>query len=323
MHDHRYTLAHILTAKYWQRVEKGGVHLTVADTGWAKASWGKIYGQWLLGSVVMVYDNDVFDPRQLVAIMNQYGVTSFCAPPTVYRYMVKRGTLNFETLRYACSAGESLPPEIARLFEEHTGLCIAEGYGQTEMTLSVANIAGMPSRRGSIGKPTPLYDVKIVRPDGTETDVDEPGEIVILPRENQFGLMIGYIGENLSIINDARRGIFPTGDIARRDADGYYWYISRADDMIKTGGFRVGPVEIEHVLQEHPQVLDCSVVGVPDPMRGQAIQAMVVLSPDTDPSPELENEIKTYCNDRLAVYKHIRRIVFVKELPKTFNGKSK
>ena len=323
LHDHRYTLAHILTAKYWQQVEKGGVHLTIADTGWAKASWGKIYGQWLLGSAVLAYDSDLFDTRQLVALMNQYRVTSFCAPPTVYRYMVKRGPLHFTALHHAASAGESLPPEISRLFEEQTGLSVTEGYGQTEMTLSVATLRGMKNRRGVMGKPTPLYDVKIVRDDGTETDPNEPGEIVIYPRKNQAGLMIGYVGTNLTVPQSARSGVFPTGDIAERDKDGWFTYIGRADDIIKTGGFRVGPVEIEHVLQEHPQVLDCSVVGVPDRMRGQAIQAMVVLVPDAKPSPELENGIKAYCNERLAVYKHIRRIVFVSELPKTFNGKSK
>ncbi|MDO5565288.1 MAG: AMP-binding protein, partial [Planctomycetia bacterium] len=246
-HNHLYTLAHIVTAKFWQRVEDGGLHLTVADTGWGKASWGKIYGQWLLGSAVMVFDFESFDSRQLVSVMNRYQVTSFCAPPTVYRYIVKRENIHLPSLKHATSAGEYLPPEVSRQFEEQTGLRIAEGYGQTETTLLIANLAGMEVRRGTMGKPTPLYNVAIHKEDGTEADIDEPGEIVILPKKNQQGIMVGYLSGDSIGGNRIRNGVYHTGDSGWKDKDGYFWYSSRVDDVIKTGGFRVGPVEIENI----------------------------------------------------------------------------
>lgn len=322
-HNHLYTLAHIITAKYWQQVDEGGLHLTVADTGWGKASWGKIYGQWLLGAAAMVFDFESFDSRQLVTIMNRYQVTSFCAPPTVYRYIVKRDNIHLPSLRHATSAGEYLPPEVSRQFEEQTGLRIAEGYGQTETTLLIANLAGTEARRGTMGKPTPLYDVAIHKDDGTVADIDEPGEIVILPRKNQQGLMVGYLsGDNIGG-NRIRDGVYHTGDSGWKDKDGYFWYSGRTDDVIKTGGFRVGPVEIENIVTDHPLVLDCMVVGVPDPLRGQAVKAIVVLVPNTVASEELKKEIRNSANSRLAMYKHIRMIDFVDELPKTANGKTR
>ncbi|MBR5414851.1 MAG: AMP-binding protein [Thermoguttaceae bacterium] len=320
-HNHTYSLAHILTAKYWQRVEENGLHMTVADTGWGKASWGKIYGQWLMGAVVIVYDFESFDSRQLVTILNRYKVNTFCAPPTVYRYMVKRGNIELPWLHHAVSAGEFLSPEISAKFEEQTGLAIAEGFGQTETTLQIANIAGYETRRGSMGRPTPLYDIEVVKEDGTPVSPGEPGEIVIRLRENQSGLMMGYLNEQTVTSKSFSDGVYHTGDLAWVDPDGYFWYNGRKDDVIKSGGFRVGPVEIENIVIEHPLVLECSVVGVPDALRGQAIKAVIVLLPKAVPSDELKKEIRQFANARLAVFKHIRHIEFVDELPKTHNGK--
>lgn len=320
-HNHTYSLAHILTAKYWQRVEENGLHMTVADTGWGKASWGKIYGQWLMGAVVIVYDFESFDSRQLVTILNRYKVNTFCAPPTVYRYMVKRGNVELPWLHHAVSAGEFLSPEISAKFEEQTGLAIAEGFGQTETTLQIANFAGYETRRGSMGKPTPLYDIELVKEDGSPVSPGEPGEIVIRLRENQAGLMLGYLNEQTVSDKFSGDGTYHTGDLAWVDPDGYFWYNGRKDDVIKTGGFRVGPVEIENIVIEHPLVLECSVVGVPDALRGQAIKAVIVLLPKAVPSDELKKEIRQFANARLAVFKHIRHVEFVDELPKTHNGK--
>lgn len=320
-HDHTYSLTHILTAKYWQRVEENELHMTVADTGWGKASWGKIYGQWLMGAIAIVYDFESFDSRQLITILNRYKVATFCAPPTVYRYMVKRGNIHLPWLHHAVSAGEFLSPEISTKFEEQTGLSIAEGYGQTETTLQIANILGCETRRGSMGLPTPLYDIEIVKDDGSPVSPGEPGEIVIRLRKNQAGLMMGYLGNEKIEEVSSDDGLYHTGDLAWVDGDGYFWYNGRKDDIIKTGGFRVGPVEIESILIEHPLVLECLVVGVPDPLRGQAIKAVVVLLPKTEPSEDLKKEIRQFANARLAVFKHIRHVEFVDVLPKTHNGK--
>lgn len=320
-HDASYSLSHILTAKYWQRVEENEYHMTVADTGWGKASWGKIYGQWLMGAVVIVYDFESFDSRQLVTILNRYQVATFCAPPTVYRYMVKRGNINLPWLKHAVSAGEFLSPEISAKFEEQTGLRIAEGYGQTETTLQIANLAGYETRCGSMGRPTPLYDIEIQKENGVPAEAGEPGEIVIRLREGQKGLMMGYLSKQNVRNESFADGTYHTGDSAWVDPDGYFWYNGRKDDVIKTGGFRIGPVEIENIVIEHPLVLECSVVGVPDPLRGQAIKAVVVLIPKAVPSEDLKKEIRQFANDRLAVFKHIRIVEFVDELPKTHNGK--
>ena len=312
-HDHSYSLAHILTAKYWQQVVDGGLHLTVADTGWGKASWGKIYGQWLIGSAVMVFDFDSFDSRQMTTVMNHHKITTFCAPPTVYRYMVRRGNLSFPNMKHATSAGEYLPPEVSRLFEEKTGIAIAEGYGQTESTLMIAHLAGTKIRRGSLGKPTPFYHAQIIKEDGTAAEVGESGEIVVSPRKNRQGIMLGYL--NGSTINDEpiHDGFLHTGDSAWQDEEGYFWYNGRMDDVIKTGGLRIGPVEIENIVLEHPLVSECSVVGIPDPLRGQAIKAVVVLVSTAVASEELKKEIRQFANNQLAVFKHIRLVDFVDE----------
>ena len=323
IHDFSYPLAHIVTAKYWQQAEDGGLHFTVAETGWAKASWGKIYGQWLVGSAVMVYDFDNFDPKQLITIINKYGVTSFCAPPTVYRYLVRKGIPDMPNLKHASTAGEMLAPEVFRKFTEKTGLELCEGYGQTETTLLMANFKGSTPVQGSMGTISPQYKIELLGKDGKPVPTGKIGEVVILPGENgrQPGIFCGYLDNDEQYNYVWRGGVYHTGDAAYVDENGLYWFHGRFDDIIKTGGFRVGPYEVENVLTEHPAVAECSVIGIPDPLRGQAIKAVIVLGSGYTPSKELELEIKDFCNSKLAEYKWIRVIEFVDEMPKTISGK--
>ena len=323
IHDIAYPLAHIVTAKYWQQAEDNGLHFTVAETGWAKASWGKIYGQWLVGSAVMVYDFDNFDPKQLTTVINRYGVTSFCAPPTVYRYLVRKGIPDMPSLRHASTAGEMLAPEVFRKFTERTGLELCEGYGQTETTLLLANFKGKAPIEGSMGTVSPFYNIELRSKNGEPTPVGEIGEVVIVPPENgrQVGVFTSYLDNEEQYNYVWRGGVYHTGDAAYMDENGLYWFHGRFDDIIKTGGFRVGPYEIENVLMEHPAVVECSVIGVPDPLRGQAIKAVVILGSGYTPSKELELEIKDFCNRKLAEYKWIRIVEFVDEMPKTISGK--
>lgn len=323
IHDYTYPLAHIVTAKYWQQAEEGGLHFTVAETGWAKASWGKIYGQWLVGSAVMVYDFDNFDPKQLTTVINRYGVTSFCAPPTVYRYLVRKGIPDMPTLKHASTAGEMLAPEVFRKFTERTGLPLCEGYGQTETTLLMANFKGKEPAAGSMGTISPFYHIELRSKNGEPTPAGEIGEVVIVPPENgrQPGVFCAYLDNEEQYNYVWRGGVYHTGDAAYADENGLYWFHGRFDDIIKTGGFRVGPYEVENVLMEHPAVVECSVIGVPDTLRGQAIKAVVVLGQEYAPSKELELEIKDFCNQKLAEYKWIRIVEFVTEMPKTISGK--
>ena len=323
IHSYTYPLAHIVTARYWQQAEDNGLHFTVAETGWAKASWGKIYGQWLVGSAVMVYDFDSFDPKQLTQIINKYGVTSFCAPPTVYRYLVRKGIPDMPTLKHASTAGEMLAPEVFRKFTERTGLELCEGYGQTETTLLLANFRGMPAAEGSMGVPSPFYHIELLNRQGKPAGVNETGEVVIVPEEpgRQTGVFMAYLDNEQQYEYVWRGGVYHTGDAASMDENGRYWFRGRFDDIIKTGGYRVGPYEVENVLLEHPAVAECSVFGVPDPLRGQAIKAVIVPGQEYPPSRELEHEIKEFCNLRLAEYKWIRLIEFAQEMPKTISGK--
>ncbi len=323
IHDFSYPLAHIATAKYWQQAEDNGLHFTVAETGWAKASWGKIYGQWLIGSAVMAYDFDNFEPKQLVNVINKYGVTSFCAPPTVYRYLVRKDFPDMPTLRHTSTAGEMLAPEVFKKFSDRTGLQLCEGYGQTETTLLMGNMLGDDAVEGSMGRVSPLYNIELRSKDGRKVPVGEIGEVVIIPPENsrQIGVFKGYLGNEEQYKYVMRGGVYHTGDAAWQDENGRYWFHGRFDDIIKTGGFRVGPYEIENVLSEHPAVLECSVVGVPDKLRGQAIKAVIILAKDYKASHELEIELKEFCNSRLAEYKWVRSIEFIDEFPKTISGK--
>lgn len=323
IHDFSYPLAHIVTAKYWHQAEDGGLHFTVAETGWAKASWGKLYGQWLVGSAVMVYDFDNFEPKQLTSIINRYGVTSFCAPPTVYRYLVRKGIPAMPTLKHATTAGEMLSPEVFRKFSERTGLTLSEGYGQTETTLLLANFKGSTAVEGSMGTPSPFYNIQLLNKKGEKVGVNEIGEVVIVPPENgrQVGVFCGYLDNKEQFDYVWRGGVYHTGDAAYMDENGRFWFHGRFDDIIKTGGFRVGPYEIENVLMEHPAIVECSVIGVPDALRGQAIKAVIVLGKGYEASKELEMEIRDFTNKRLAEYKWIKIIEFVEEMPKTISGK--
>ena len=323
IHEHSYPLAHIVTAKYWHQAEDNGLHFTVAETGWAKASWGKIYGQWLVGSAVMVYDFDNFEPKQLTTVINRYGVTSFCAPPTVYRYLVRKGIPDMPSLRHATTAGEMLAPEVFRKFTERTGLQLCEGYGQTETTLLMANFKGYDAVEGSMGTPSPFYNIELRGKNGKPVDTYEIGEVVIVPEKagKQPGVFTAYLDNEEQYRYVWRDGVYHTGDAAYMDENGRYWFHGRFDDIIKTGGFRVGPYEVENVLMEHPAVVECSVIGVPDALRGQLIKAVIVLGAGYEPSQELELEIKNFCNQKLAEYKWIRIIEFVTEMPKTISGK--
>jgi acetyl-CoA synthetase len=323
IHEHSYPLAHIVTAKYWHQAEDNGLHFTVAETGWAKASWGKIYGQWLVGSAVMVYDFDNFEPKQLTAVINRYGVTSFCAPPTVYRYLVRKGIPDMPPLKHATTAGEMLAPEVFRKFTERTGLQLCEGYGQTETTLLMANFKGYDAVEGSMGTPSPFYNIELRGKNGKPVDTYEIGEVVIVPEKagKQPGVFAAYLDNEEQYSYVWRDGVYHTGDAAYMDENGRYWFHGRFDDIIKTGGFRVGPYEVENVLMEHPAVVECSVIGVPDALRGQSIKAVIVLGAGYEPSQELELEIKNFCNQKLAEYKWIRIIEFVTEMPKTISGK--
>ena len=325
IHDFTYPLAHIVTAKYWQQAQDDGLHFTVAETGWAKASWGKIYGQWLIGSAVMIYDFDNFDPKQLVTVINRYGVTSFCAPPTVYRYLVRKGIESMPTLKHASTAGEMLAPEVFRKFTQETGIPLCEGYGQTETTLLMANFKGRQPKEGAMGTVSPFYNIELRDKDGKQVPDGQIGEVVIIPPASgkQAGVFTGYLDNEEQYKYVWRGGVYHTGDAAYRDSDGLYWFHGRFDDIIKTGGFRVGPYEIENVLLEHPAVVECSVIGVPDKLRGQAIKAVIVPGHGYEPTRELELAIKEFCNRRLAEYKWVRLVEFVSAMPKTISGKIK
>lgn len=323
IHDFSYPLAHIVTAKYWHRTEDNGLHLAVAETGWAKASWGKLYGQWLTGCAVMVCDFDNFDPKQLTTVINHYKVTSFCAPPTVYRYLVRKGVPSMPTLKHATTAGEMLSPDIFRRFTEKTGIPLCEGYGQTETALLAANFAGRAPAEGSMGTASPMYNIELRDADGLPVPDGKIGEVVIIPKDNKRlpGVFCAYLDNEEQYKYVWRGGVYHTGDAAYKDNNGVYWFHGRFDDIIKTGGFRIGPYEVENVLMEHPGVAECSVIGVPDELRGQAIKAVVVLADAYNASKELELEIKDFCNKKLAEYKWIRIVEFVDEMPKTISGK--
>lgn len=324
IHDYAYPLAHIITAKYWQQATEDGVHLTVADTGWAKATWGTTYGQWLCGSAVMVYDYDQFSPEELMRVVARYRVTTFCAPPTVYRLLAKCGLKNydFSSLRHLTAAGEALGADIIRQFYEHTGLEIKEGYGQTETTLLIGHLSGMPPRPGSLGKPSPLYSIKVVDEEGEEVPPGQIGEVIVLPTgRRNYGLYIGYDNDPHAQARAWENGVYHTGDLAYYDEDGYYWYVSRKDDIIKSSGYRIGPYEVESALIQHPAVLECVVTGVPDPDRGCLVKATVVLQKGYRASEALVKELKQFVKKVAAPYKCPRIIQFVEQLPKTISGK--
>jgi acetyl-CoA synthetase len=323
-HNYTYPLGHILTAGYWQQVVDGGLHLTVADTGWAKSVWGKIYGQWLAGSAVFAYDYDRFVPHDLLKVVAQYGVTTFCAPPTIYRYLIKEDFSRYDLsrLQSAVIAGEPLNPEIYNQFLRRTGLKLREGYGQTECTVAIATYPWMEPRPGAMGLPSPGYDTDLVDDAGRSCEVGEVGEIVIHTyRRTPVGLFDGYYRDPELTESTWHDGVFHTGDTAWRDEDGYYWFVGRKDDVIKSSGYRIGPFEVESALLEHPAVMECAVTAAPDPMRGQLVKATVVLAEPYQPSDALVLELQEHVKKVTAPYKYPRIIAFVQELPKTISGK--
>ncbi|HVO38697.1 MAG TPA: AMP-binding protein [Spirochaetia bacterium] len=323
-HDFAYPLGHILTAKYWQNVQDGGLHLTVADTGWAKAAWGKIYGQWLSGSAVFVYDYDRFVPSALLGVITKNKVTTFCAPPTLYRFFIKEdlSRYDFSALRYCTVAGEPLNPEVYERFLSSTGIKLMEGYGQTEMTAAVAVFPWTEPKPGSMGLPSPGYDIDLIDDDGKPCDVGEKGQIVVrTDKRLPVGMFHGYYRDAELTARTWHDGIYRTGDVAWRDEDGYLWFVGRTDDVIKSSGYRIGPFEVESALIEHPAVLECAVTGVPDPDRGSVVKATVVLAKGYTASPELAAELQEHVKQTTAPYKYPRIIEFATELPKTISGK--
>ena len=323
-HNFDYPFGHIITAKFWQNVVDNGRHLTVADTGWAKAAWGKIYGQWFCGCAVFVYDYDKFVPKNLIEIVSKYKVTSFCAPPTIYRYLIKEDLSKYDlsNLTYCTVAGEPLNPEVYNQFLNMTGIKLMEGYGQTELVVTVATFPFLEPKPGSMGKPSPTYDIDIVGEDLKSCEVGEEGQIVIrLDKKRPLGMFLGYYRDTELTQKVWNNDIYFTGDIAWKDEDGYFWFVGRADDVIKSSGYRIGPFEVESALLEHPSVLECAITGVPDPDRGQVVKATIVLSKNYHPSDELVVELQEHVKKVTAPYKYPRIIEFVNELPKTISGK--
>jgi acetyl-CoA synthetase len=323
-HDFVYPLGHILTAKYWQNVQDNGLHFTVADTGWAKSAWGKLYGQWLSGSAVMTYDYDKFVPKNLMEVIEKYKVTTFCAPPTIYRFLIKEDLTKFDLshLRYCVVAGEPLNPEVFKQFCDQTGIKLMEGYGQTECTVAVATYPWMNPKPGSMGMPTPGYDIEIVDEDGNPCEAGNEGEIVIHTAGSKpVGMFNGYYRDDKLTASVWKDDLYRTGDMAWCDEDGYFWFVGRADDVIKSSGYRIGPFEVESALMEHPAVLECAITAVPDPDRGQIVKATIVPSKNYHPSEELAKELQEHVKRVTAPYKYPRVVEFVTELPKTISGK--
>ncbi len=323
-HKHTYALGHFVTAKYWHCCEREGLHLTISDTGWGKSLWGKLYGQWLCEGAVFVYDFDRFDENDILPMFARYNITTFCAPPTMLRMLI-RGDLSkydLSSIHHMTTAGEALNPEVFKRFKEATGLEIMEGFGQTETTLVIANLYGDTPKIGSMGKASPQFDLDIVDPDGNSVATGEVGEIVVhTDKSIPCGLFREYYKDTEKTQDAWHDGLYHTGDTAWRDEDGYFWYVGRVDDVIKSSGYRIGPFEIESVIMELPYVLECGVSAVPDEVRGQVVKASIVLTKGTKPSDELKKEIQNYVKEHTAPYKYPRVVVFRDELPKTISGK--
>ena len=323
-HNNKYPLGHFITAKYWHQVNPEGLHFTISDTGWAKAMWGKLFGQWLCEAAIFVYDFDRFDAEKILPLFKKYNITTFCAPPTMYRMLIKQDLSRFDlsSIEHASTAGEALNPEVFRQFENHTGLKIMEGFGQSESTLIIGNLAGGSHKIGSMGKPVPLYDVRLISPEGEEVGVGENGEICInIANGLPCGLAYAYEGNPEITAETWRDGYYHTGDLAWRDEDGFLWYVGRADDVIKSSGYRIGPFEIENVIMELPYVLECGVSAAPDEIRGQVVKASIVLVNGYEGTDELKKEIQNYVKSRTAPYKYPRIVEFRESLPKTTSGK--
>lgn len=323
-HCHTYALGHFVTAKYWQNVDPDGIHFTISDTGWGKAAWGKLYGQWLNEAAILTYDFEKFEADDILQLFGQYSITTFCAPPTMYRFFIKEdlSKYNFTSLKYAVTAGEALNPEVFYQFHRATGIRLMEGFGQTETTLTLGTLIGTEPRPGSMGLPSPQYDIDLLTSEGKPAKVGETGEIVLYTGEKKpCGLFLGYYGDDEKTNNSWHDGAYHTGDNAWRDEDGYYWYVGRTDDLIKSSGYRIGPFEIESVLMELPYVLECAITGEPDEIRGQVVKATIVLTKGTKPTDTLKKEIQDFVKNKTAPYKYPRVVEFVESLPKTISGK--
>ncbi|MBR2376965.1 MAG: AMP-binding protein [Clostridia bacterium] len=323
-HSHTYPLGHFHTAKYWHNVDPNGLHFTISDTGWAKAMWGKLYGQWLCEAAIFVYDFDRFDASEILPMFAKHKITTFCAPPTMLRMLIKEDISKYDlsSIKHMTTAGEALNPEVYRQFEKATGLQIMEGFGQTESTMIIGNMTGAPHKIGSMGKPAPIYDVDIVDYNGKSVAVGETGEIVVkIGDKAPCGLFKGYYRDEERTNEVWHDGYYHTGDTAWRDEDGFFWYVGRVDDVIKSSGYRIGPFEIESVIMELPYVLECGVSAAPDEVRGQVVKASIVLTKGTEGTEELKKEIQNYVKEHTAPYKYPRIVVFRDELPKTISGK--
>ncbi len=323
LHDHTYSLGHIMTAKHWHNVDPEGLHFTVSDTGWGKAVWGKLYGQWIMETAVMVYAYDRFDPHEIMNIIEKYKVTTFCCPPTMFRLYVNAGLEGHDlsSLKHCNIAGEALNPDTFDTWKKATGLTLMEGFGQTETTMVIGTLRGMEARPGSMGKPSPQFIVDIVDENGNSCPPGVNGEIVVSCEPKISGIMLGYYRDPEKTAVTLRDGWHHTGDIAWKDEDGYYWYVGRNDDIIKSSGYRISPFEIESALMLHPGVLECAVTGVPDPVRGQVVKATIVLRETYEASDALKKEIQDFAKKETAPYKYPRVVEFVTALPKTTNGK--
>ena len=324
MHSYKYALGHYVTARYWHLCKQDGLHFTISETGWGKALWGKLYGQWLCEGAVFTYDFDRFDSAKILPMFKKYNITTFCAPPTMYRMLIKQDLSKYDlsSIRHATTAGEALNPEVFYQFERATGLRIAEGFGQTEMTLGIANLVGTQLKPGAMGKPVPGYGIDLVDTDGNPVPDGVNGEIVIrTDKKTSCGVFLGYYLNDEATKNVWHDGMYHTGDLAWRDEDGYYWYVGRADDVIKSSGYRIGPFEIESTIMELPYVLECGVCAAPDEVRGQVVKACIVLVAGKEGTEELKKEIQTYVKLHTAPYKYPRIVEFRTELPKTISGK--
>jgi acetyl-CoA synthetase len=326
IHDFTYPLGHIATAKYWHNLHENSLHLTVADTGWAKAVWGKLYGQWIAGACIFVYDHEKFTPADMLRMISQYKVTSFCAPPTVFRFMIREDLTKFDlsALEWCSIAGEALNPSVYRQFYELTGIKLREAFGQTESTCIVLTSPWMEPKPGSMGLPNPSYSVDLLTPDGRSAEAGEQGEIIIRTDKGKpVGLFLGYYRNEELTKNVYDNNIYHTGDVAWKDEDGYYWFVGRNDDVIKSSGYRIGPFEVESALMTHPAVVECAITGVPDEVRGQVVKATIILSKEykSRAGDALVKEIQNHVKEVTAPYKYPRIIEFVDELPKTISGK--
>ncbi|MFW9602779.1 MAG: AMP-binding protein [Prevotella sp.] len=325
-HDYLYALGHLTTGVFWHNLHENSLHLTVADTGWGKAVWGKLYGQWFAGATVFVYDHEKFTAEKIMRQIEKYHITSFCAPPTIYRFIIREDFSKYDlsSLEWCTTAGEAMNPSVADKFKELTGVTIYEGFGQTETTMTLGTFPWVKPRPGSMGKPNSQYNVRLLRPDGTECEDGEKGEIcIIIGDEKPLGLFKGYYRDEEKTKEAWHDGIYHTGDMAWRDEDSYFWFVGRTDDVIKSSGYRIGPFEVENALMLHPAVVECAITGVPDPIRGMVVKATVVLSEDykDKAGDELVKELQNHVKHETAPYKYPRIIEFVDELPKTISGK--